>query len=165
SFGVSLALAYGLYFPHHVRGNGYIAGTGIDPTWHEAYHQEARRRFTDDEYADLQRRKQQYRQARGPETYALFHEYAERLWASDVADKHRASVLLAGIVNSPWLPNEDANRILGHDAARLMENPEMRDRLHNVGIPTWILHGEADPRPIRYAQQLAEVLPKAQFVP
>jgi len=41
----------------------------------------------------------------------------------------------------------------------------MRERLHNVLIPTWILHGEADPRPIRHAQQLAALLPKAQFVP
>lgn len=165
SFGASLALAYGLFRPHQTRGIGYIAGTGIDPAWHEAYHQEARRRFTDDEHADLQQRKQQYRQARGTERYALFHEYAELLWASDVADKHRASVLLTGLVDSPWLPNEDANRVLGHDAARLMETPEMRERLHNVPIPTWILHGEADPRPIRHAQQLAALLPKAQFVP
>ncbi len=165
SFGASLALAYGLSFPHQTRGIGYIAGTGIDPTWHEAYHQERRRRFTDDEHADLQQRKQQYQQARGTERCALFHEYAERLWTSDVANKHRASVLLTGLVDSPWLPNEDANRVLGHDVARLMETPEMRERLHNVPIPTWILHGEADPRPIRYARQLAALLPKAQFVP
>jgi proline iminopeptidase len=58
SFGASLALAYGLFFPHRVRGIGYIAGTGIDPAWHEAYHQEVRRRFTDDEYADLLEREQ-----------------------------------------------------------------------------------------------------------
>ena len=164
SFGATLALAYGLTFPQHVRGIGYIAGTGIDATWHAAYHQEARRRLTDDEYADLERRKQQYRQARGLERYALFRAYAERLWASDVADKHRASVLLADMLNSPWLPNEDANRALGQDASRLMENVAMRDRLQTLLLPTWIVHGEADPRPIRNAQQLAEVLPKAQFV-
>jgi proline iminopeptidase len=46
-----------------------------------------------------------------------------------------------------------------------MAPPEMRDRLRTMLIPTWILHGEADPRPIRHAQQLAELLPKAQFVP
>jgi proline iminopeptidase len=165
SFGASLALAYGLFFPHHVRGIGYVAGTGIDPAWHKAYHQEVRRRFTDEEYADLQARKQRYQQPGGPEKHTLFREYAERKWASDVADKHRASALLADMVNSPWLPNEDANRALGHDAARLMETPEMRDRLRTMHIPTWILHGEADPRPLRHAQQLAELLPKAQFVP
>jgi pimeloyl-ACP methyl ester carboxylesterase len=64
-----------------------------------------------------------------------------------------------------WLPNDDANRILGHDAARLMETSEMPDRLRELLIPTWILHGEADPRPLRHAQQLAELLPQAQFVP
>jgi proline iminopeptidase len=165
SFGASLALAYGVFFAHRVRGIGYVAGTGIDPAWHKAYHQEVRRRFTDEEYANLQEREQRYRHARGPEKHALFREYAERLWASDVVDKRQASALLAGMVNSPWLPNEDVNRILGHDAARLMETPEMRDRLRTMHIPTWILHGDVDPRPLRYAQQLPELLPKAQFVP
>jgi proline iminopeptidase len=165
SFGASLALAYGLYFPQQVRGIGYISGTGIDPSWHEAYHQERRRRFTDEEHADLERRRQQYRQAQGPERYPLFRRYAELSWTSDVADKHRSPALLADMVNSSWLPNEDANRALGRDAARLMENPEMRDGLRTMHHPIWILHGEADPRPIRNAQQLAELLPKAQFAP
>ena len=72
SFGASLALAYGLFFPHRVRGIGYVAGTGIDPAWHKAYHQEVRRRFTDEEFADLQEREQRYRHARGPEKHARF---------------------------------------------------------------------------------------------
>jgi proline iminopeptidase len=143
SFGASLALAYGLFYPRRVRGIGYVAGTGIDPAWHEAYHEERRRRFTVDEFADLQLRKEQYRQAGGPERYALFHEYTMRLWASDLAHKQHASALLAGMLDCPWLPNEDANRELGHDAARLMEDPEMRERLREVRTPTLILHGEA----------------------
>jgi proline iminopeptidase len=164
SFGASLALAYGLTFPQHACGIGYIAGTGVDPSWHEAHHQERCCRFTDDEYADLEQRRQQYRLAQGPERYSLFHKFAELLWTSDLADKHRASVLLSGMVNSPWLPNEEANRALGHDAVRLMENPEMRGRLQDMCLPAWILHGEADPRPMSNAQQLAELLPKAQFI-
>jgi pimeloyl-ACP methyl ester carboxylesterase len=68
------------------------------------------------------------------------------------------------MLQSPWLPNEEANPALGHDAARLMETPEMRERLCGVSLPAWILHGEDDPRPMSSGQRVAELLPHATFV-
>jgi pimeloyl-ACP methyl ester carboxylesterase len=40
----------------------------------------------------------------------------------------------------------------------------MADRLRRLTVPTLVVHGELDPRPVRFAARIAELVPGAELV-
>jgi proline iminopeptidase len=60
--------------------------------------------------------------------------------------------------------NLEVNRVLGADAARLVEGETFRAQLPSFPVDTLVVHGEADPRPLWATHQLAELIPTSRFV-
>ncbi|RUS14692.1 Alpha/Beta hydrolase protein [Endogone sp. FLAS-F59071] len=67
-----------------------------------------------------------------------------------------------------WSPNFEVNRLLGEDAEKFAEKEDF-DAKHRLDValrelPVLVVHGEADPRPVDVAKELAERIPGARFV-
>jgi proline iminopeptidase len=135
SWGASLALAYAVAHPERTRGLVYVSGTGVDPAWHDEYRANRRARL-------------------GPTDHEL---------AADLADPAQLPRLLAWLHAEGFAVNQEANRQLGQDANRMIESPAFRDEVRKLDTPTLVLHGALDPRPARFAEQLATLLPKAEL--
>ncbi len=163
SFGATLALAYVLAYPARTRALIYLSGTGIDPTWHDAYRANEATLFTADEQRQLKELKARVALAQGEEAIALNRRYCELSWSIDIADRQRGRELVRQLFVADFLPNYQLNKVLGKDADRFAENPQTKAALADLAVPTLVIHGDADPRPASSAQQLAAVLPDAQF--
>jgi proline iminopeptidase len=137
SWGATLALAYALEHPDRARSLVYVAGTGVDPAWHAEYHVNRARRL-----AELG---------------------TDENLAADLADPARLPALRAWLYGYGFEVNREANQQLGADADRWETQPDLPDRLRRLEVPTLVVHGERDPRPIRFAVQLAELLPNAEL--
>lgn len=163
SWGASLALLYCLAHPTRARGLIYISGTGIDPAWHAEYKaNQVARLGTQGQQRLAELREQQARTA-GADYAALEQEFCALIWATDFGDRTHANERARQLLVASLLPNYEVNRQLGIDARRWIEHDAMAARLSRVNIPTLIVHGEADPRPIWAARYLAERIPNAQL--
>jgi proline iminopeptidase len=164
SWGASLALAYAVAHPERTRGLIYVSGTGVDPAWHEAYRAGRLARLD----ADQQRRWQELRQLRqtatGAELETIEREYVELSAITDLAEKSRAPQLAAWLCSSGFPVNQEVNRLLGQDANRVIESSDFAARVGRLNVPALVLHGALDPRPARYAAQVATLIQGATLV-
>jgi proline iminopeptidase len=133
SWGASLGLAYAIAHPERTTGLVYVSGTGVDPAWHDEYRANRRARLAP----------------------------ADHKYAADLADPTQVPRLVAWLHADDFPINEEANRLLGQDASRVIESQEFRDRVRGLETPTLILHGALDPRPARFAEQLSGLIPGA----
>lgn len=83
-------------------------------------------------------------------------------WRTDVTPGAGAEALLGDDLDAPWEINLEANRTLGADAAR--HAGDLRAALPTLSVPVLLVHGSNDPRPVRGAEELAELLPRAELV-
>jgi proline iminopeptidase len=164
SWGASLALAYAVAHPERTRGLVYVSGTGVDPAWHEAYRAARLARLSPDQRRRWDELRARRRGAGGGATAAAEAEYATLYAATDLGDATRARELV-GWLHARGLPvNQEVNRVLGQDAARVLERPAFAARLRRLATPALVVHGALDPRPARYAAGVAELLPDAHLV-
>ena len=136
SWGASLALAYAVAHPARTRGLVYVSGTGVDPAWHDEYRANRRARL-------------------GP---------ADHKYAADLADPSKLPRLVAWLHADGFAVNEEVNRVLGADANATIEIEQFREQVSRLDTPTLVLHGALDPRPARFAEQLAALIPGAALV-
>jgi proline iminopeptidase len=138
SWGATLALAYAVEHPERTLGLVYVSGTGVDPAWHGEYRAERAARLTrlgtDDKLA------------------------------ADLADSARLPALKAWLYQDGFSVNHAANRALSADADRSTESAAFADRLRTLDVPALVIHGELDPRPARFAAQVAELIPDAELL-
>lgn len=163
SWGATLALAYCLRHPARARGLVYLSGTGIGPAWHADYKANQAARLGQTGQRRLAELKERLARAQGAEWAALDREYCALSWATDFADQTRARDLARRLFVADLHPNYEVNRALGADAGRVIENDTVTARLHSLWMPTLIIHGEADPRPLWAARRLAGLIPHAQL--
>jgi proline iminopeptidase len=138
SWGASLALAYAVEHPEQTLGLVYVSGTGVHPTWHAEY--------------------------RANRATRLAELGTDEKLAADVADPLRLSALRAWLYADGFPVNSAANRALGADADRTIETSAFAARLRELHLPTLVIHGELDPRPARFARQMAELIPGAELL-
>lgn len=136
SWGASLALLYAVAHPERTRAVIHVSGTGVDPAWHAEYNAERDRR-------------------------ALA---GRRGAAAELGDPGRATEVDAWLYADGFAVNEQANRELGADANRAMENEAFAQRLAQLDVPTLVIHGDGDPRPAKYAAKVAELIPGAELL-
>ena len=165
SWGASLALAYALEHPDRTAGLIYLSGTGVDPVWHSEYHANQAALLTPDERLRLDELKGEIFYASGEERRALDRELCEIVWSTDFGDRSRARELARSLWRDDVQINHRVNRELGEDARRVFESESLRQRLAQLQVPALVAHGEADPRPLWIAADLATRLPRAHFVP
>jgi proline iminopeptidase len=162
SWGATLALAYAVAHPARTSGLIYVSGTGVDPAWHEEYRAERLRRLGPEaaRWRDLRARVET---AVGAERERLQRQLAELLAGTDLADRSRVGALLTWLYADGFAVNEEVNRALGADASRFAEQGDLAERMTRLQVPTLVIHGTVDPRPIRFAAQVAELIPGAQL--
>ncbi|MEZ4381356.1 MAG: alpha/beta fold hydrolase [Nannocystaceae bacterium] len=158
SWGANLALAYASRHPSRTRAVLYLSGTGLNPAWQE----EARLR----RLSRLARRDPAALRAFAdhaiagddvPEEVAARHALARKrlLHPTEFADPRHAR-------RHPF--NEavslDVNRRLWRSWRRFSAEPSLAAA---VAAPVYLLHGDADPRPRVYIEELAAALPRGQL--
>jgi proline iminopeptidase len=155
SWGASLGLAYAVAHPERTRGLVYVSGTGVDPAWHDEYRRNRLSRLSPAQQARFHELRQLGRKAE--------REYAELYAATDLADPTAVPRLLAWLQQDGFEVNQESNRELGQDANRVVESDAFRDQVRRLAAPTLVLHGALDPRPARFAEQLAALIPAAEL--
>jgi len=164
SWGATLGLAYTLLYPQRVRALLYISGTGIDPTWHATFHANDATLHDAAEQQQLAALKQQIAVAEGEELATLNRHYCELSWSANVADRSRGREIARQLFVGDLQPNYVVNERLSKDGDNFIEADNIPPRLAAVDTPTLVVHGEADPRAAKYAQQVAELIPSTRFV-
>jgi proline iminopeptidase len=164
SWGATLALVYAVEHPERANGLIYVSGTGVDPAWHDAYRAERRARIPPSQRARWDELRALRRTATGAELERVEREYALLYAGTDLADPSRAPEVVAWLLVGGFPVNQQVNQELGADASRVVETPAFAARLRDLRVPTLVLHGEVDPRPARFAAQVAALIPSADLV-
>lgn len=165
SWGASLALLYCLAYPARTRALIYVSGTGIDPAWHAEYRANRAARLGPHGQQRLSELQERQSRATGAAFAALDREICALSWSTDFGDQAQALERARRLFVADFLPNYEVNRLLGADARHEIEGDAdaMAARLSGVKVPTLIVHGEADPRPVWVAHHLAAHIPNAQL--
>jgi proline iminopeptidase len=156
SWGALLALLYALADPGAPACLVLVGSTGPrSDGWRELYRaEEARRRAalgTEERLRDLRASGLRERDR------AAYDRAWYRLWAeAELADPRRAEVL------PPVLMGERGELVNALTQASLGEY-DLREALRTLAIPTLVVHGRRDPRPVERAREVAEAIPGAEF--
>jgi len=164
SWGATLALAYGLAHPTRARALIYLSGTGIDASWHAEYHANRAALLHPDEQRQLADLRARLAIVQGSEFDVVERAYCELAWSTDIADRTRAQELAGQLFVDGLHVNFQVNQVLGKDADHFTQQSTLPEQLAALRIPTLVVHGERDPRPVRVARQLAEIIPSASYV-
>lgn len=164
SWGATLALMYALQYPERVQSIVYMAGVGIDPAWNAAYHANEERLVSEQDKQRINALRTQLDHVTGAEYDRIEREYCRLTWSYDLADRDLAQSVLPLMFREGVHINYKVNRELWHNARGIVESEETRKQVESLQVPALIMHGEADPRPVRFAQGLSRILPHAQFI-
>lgn len=154
SWGAQLALLYALEHPERVTRLVYVAGTGIDPDrpWHDDYERNLR--------DALGKHLDRWSTLKGLDrTGAEDRELCVLQWSADFVDRDRA-LEHAERMATPWFGvNFECNRQIGADVRRLWASTELRERCRALHVPTLIVEGTDDIRPVWSVDSLERTLP------
>ncbi|HUC05248.1 MAG TPA: alpha/beta fold hydrolase [Acidimicrobiales bacterium] len=155
SWGATLALCYGLAHPRRTAALLYLSGVGLGQAWHSAFRAERARRLG----PDRERWQQLATSTRTPEEES---EYRRLSWSVDAADRERA-VVLAASLDRPFPVNTEANRRITDEMAT-WDEADLGARGSELSVPTLIVHGTGDPRPMWALDSLVDALPDAELL-
>lgn len=151
SWGALLALLYCLEHPDRAVGLLYLAGPGLKPALREEAWSERMSRLTESERRELE------------DGTASAQRRLSLRWATDFAHRDNCP----NFEREPlyrWPINEEVNRALGGELTQLLDGREPRVRLAKLGVPAIVVRGDGDPIPRRGPQEVATLLPHADFV-
>lgn len=152
SWGAQLALRYALDHPERVTRLVYVAGTGLGQAWQDPYRMALRER--------LGRHNARFDALRAlpAPTSAEERELAVLRWSTDFADR-AAGLAAAERMATPWFPiNLEANAAINGEVATWREDA-LRAACAELHVPTLVLQGEQDPRPVWAVDSLVAALP------
>lgn len=89
-------------------------------------------------------------------------EYRTLSWAPDYADEERAIELAAAEAETPFEVNYECNSAL-NAAVKALDESALLARYRRLSIPSLVLHGEDDPRPVWAVESMVEALPEAEL--
>lgn len=153
SWGASLALYYTLRHPSRVSRLIYIGGTGLNwNDWRVPYHEEELRRLPVEERERYLALKSRVRSPEEEREFAIVNRmtnYYDRATARVLAERHHDDRFAANLA---------ANRLIGEEIKRWDEEA-MVARCRLLHVPTLVVHGEGDPRPLAALDTLIRALP------
>ena len=159
SWGAPLALLYAIQYPKRTARLVYMAGTGIDPAWHQDYRRNREAKLPPAERERLRLLKQQQLTATGEELERIKEEEASLLGRTELYDVTR----LDDVPRYDRFPiNYSLNAALNAQNNRMEETGRFGDKVPQVRAPTLVLDGEGDPRPRWARAQLAQLLPNSR---
>ena len=161
SWGAGLALAYAVRFPARTIAVLHIAGTGIDPRWHDEYRENRLRTLSESEREEYQRLRSQREQVEGADGERILARLRALNRKTDVFDPHQVDNL-PSFDEHPV--SSEANEKVGADWKRYTTDSKFQQSVYNLSMPVLFLHGACDPRPSHFIETLAAQLSHSRFV-
>lgn len=160
SWGAGLALAYAAKYKSNVNGLIYISGTGINQDWHDDYRVNRLNNLSREKREEYINLRSIEHMLIGEERIHAVHRIRELSLQADLYYKNNKNKLprLDG-----HFMNKEVNQKLGEDWNSIIKIREFRDSINQIVPPTLILHGEYDPRPSKYAIELANSIPSGEY--
>ena len=161
SWGAGLALAYAVRFPDRTMAVLHIAGTGIDPRWHDEYRENRLNALSESEREEYQQLRAQREHAKGIEGERILDRLRALSCKTDVFDPNRVNDL----PNFDEYPvSSEANEKVGADWKSYTADSKFQQSVYNLSVPVLFLHGACDPRPCHLIETLAAKLSHSTFV-
>jgi proline iminopeptidase len=160
SWGASLALAYTAKFPSQVKALIYISGTGINHAWHADYRVNRLHNMSvenREEYTYLRSTVDTLKSENEEKVRGRLRELSVR---TDLFNEDNYDMLPR--VDGQFVNNE-VNQKVGLDWNGYLENEGFKLALSLITIPSLFIHGDVDPRPYKYVNELANVLQNSEF--
>ncbi len=161
SWGAGLALAYAVRFPARTIAVLHIAGTGIDPRWHDEYRENRLNALSESEREEYQCLRAQREHAEGVDKERILDRLRTLSRQTDVFDPNRVDDL-PSFDEHPV--SDEANEKVGTDWKSYTTDSEFQQSVYNLSMPVLFLHGACDPRPSHFIETLAAKLPRGPFV-
>ena len=161
SWGAGLALAYAVRFPAQTIAVLHIAGTGIDPRWHDAYRENRLNALSKSEREEYQRLRSQRERAEGVDEEWILDRLRALSRKTDVFDPNQVDNLPT--FDEHPVSNE-ANEKVGADWKSYTTDSKFQQSVYNLSMPVLFLHGACDPRPSHFIGTLAANLSCGTFV-
>lgn len=158
AFGATLALHASLADPDAAAALVLASSTGIGRSWVAPYRMNARKRRG----AMGQARLEELGRLPVRDTIEE-QEFRTLAWMPDFTDPSTARDHAAVLAASPWPINWAANAALNAEVLRLDED-EVATTCGDLDVPTLLLHGGADPRPVEALGSLLTALPHSRLV-
>ena len=160
SWGAGLALAYAVRFPDRTIAVLHIAGTGIDPRWHDEYRKNRLNALNESEREEYQRLRAQRDHITGAEKEEVLNRLRTLSRRTDVFDPNRVNDL----PNLDEYPvSSEANEKVGADWKSYTTDAKFHQSVYNLSMPVLFLHGVCDPRPSHFIETLASKLSRSTF--
>ena len=160
SWGAGLALAYAVRFPTRTIAVLHIAGTGIDPRWHDEYRENRLNTLSESEREEYQRLRAQRDHTKGVEKERMLNRLRALSRRTDVFDPNRVD-------NLPdfdeYPVSSEANEKVGADWKSYTADSKFQQSVYNLSVPVFFLHGACDPRPCHLIETLAAKLLRGTF--
>jgi len=160
SWGASLALAYSARYPANVKALIYISGTGINPAWHADYRTNRLNRMSPadrEEYLYVRSVLETMKDEASEQARDRLRELSARTDLFNQDHFHQLPRL-----DGPFV-NQEVNQKVGAACKAYFENKNVQQAVSLHKFPALLVHGEADPRPYHYVQELASRLPNGEF--
>lgn len=161
SWGAGLALAYAVRFPAQTIAVLHIAGTGIDPRWHDEYRENRLNALSESEREEYQRLRSQREQAEGADGERILGRLRALNRKTDVFDPNQVD-------NLPTFDehpvSSEANEKVGADWKHYTADSKFQQSVYDLSLPVLFLHGACDPRPSHFIETLATKLSHSTFV-
>ena len=161
SWGAGLALAYAVRFPARTIAVLHIAGTGIDPRWHDEYRENRLNALSESEREEYQRLRSQREHAKDTERQQMLDRLRLLSRKTDVFDHTRVDDLPTF---DEYPVSDEANEKVGADWKSCTTDSKFQQSVYDLSMPVLFLHGACDPRPGHYIETLASKLPHGTFV-
>jgi proline iminopeptidase len=159
SWGASLALSYASKYNSRVRALIYISGTGINPAWYNEYRVNRLNKMSIDEREEYNSLRSTVDILIGGDKERTRDRIRELSFRTD----------LFNINNYDKLPrtdglfvNNDVNQIVASDWNEYMKKKEFKESLSLITTPSLLVHGDEDPRPFKYVNELANYLSNSE---
>ena len=161
SWGAGLALAYAVRFPARTIAVLHIAGTGIDPRWHDEYRENRLRMLSESEREEYQQLRSQREQVEGADEERILARLRALSRKTDVFDSHQVDNLPSF---DEYPVSSEANEKVGADWKRYTTDSKFQRAVYNLSMPVLFVYGACDPRPCHFIETLATKLSHSRFV-
>ncbi len=160
SWGASLALAYSAKYQPNVRALIYISGTGINPAWQDAYRIQRLNNMSLEDKEEFLYLRQIIDTLKDDEKLKAKKRLRELSLKTDLF--HQENVDKLPKVEEPYINNE-VNQQIGFEIPHYFEKKEWKQVLANMHVPSLFIHGETDPRPVKFVKELSSSIPNSTF--
>jgi proline iminopeptidase len=158
SWGASLGLAYTARYSSQVKALIYISGTGINSAWHADYRVNRLNKMSVGDRREYTYLRSIVDTLTGEDKQRTRDRLRELSVRTDLFNQDNYDLLPR--VDGEFINNEVNQKV---DSNEYLENDEFRGAISLIPAPVLLVHGEADPRPYKYVQELSNSMKSSEF--